>query len=341
MKIDAGLHGELADVSAKARRLEAAGFDGAFSYEVAHDPFLPLAIAATVTERITLGTSIAVAFARNPMTLAIVASDLHRLSRGRFVLGIGSQIKPHITKRFSMPWSHPAARMREMVLAIRAIWSTWTDGVPLQFRGEYYRHTLMTPMFDHGPSPFGCPPIFVAAVGPAMTAVAGEVADGLVAHAFTTPDYFRDVTLPHVERGLSASGRTRADLQITMPIFAVIGRDEAEVAAKAVGTRRQIAFYGSTPAYRGVLEHHGWGELGDELNRLSKQGEWQRMGEIIDDDVLRAFAAVGDAPTVAAEIVRRYGGLLDRVQLGVDISGAGDGDVGESDAELVSALRAR
>jgi probable F420-dependent oxidoreductase len=340
VKVDAGLHGDLADVATRARQLEAAGFDGAFSYEVAHDPFLPLAIAATATERLTLGTSIAVAFARNPMTLAVVSSDLHRLSRGRFVLGIGSQIKPHITKRFSMPWSRPAARMRELVLAIRAIWSTWNDGVPLQFRGEFYRHTLMTPMFDHGPSVFGNPLIFVAAVGPVMTAVAGEVADGLVAHAFTTSEYFRDVTLPHVERGLAAAGRTRADLQITMPVFAVVGRDEAEVAAKAVGARRQIAFYGSTPAYRGVLEHHGWGDLGDELNRLSKQGEWQTMGEIIDDDVLGAFAAVGDATTVAAELVRRYGGLLDRVQLGVDISGAGSGDIGAADAELVAALRA-
>jgi probable F420-dependent oxidoreductase len=340
MKIDAGLHGELSDTADRVRRIEAAGFDGAFSYEVAHDPFLPLAIAATVSEHITLGTSIAVAFARNPMTLAVVSSDLHRLSRGRFVLGIGSQIKPHITKRFSMPWSQPAARMRELVLAIRAIWSTWNDGLPLRFRGEFYRHTLMTPMFDHGPSPYGNPPIFVAAVGPAMTAVAGEVADGLVAHAFTTPEYFRDVTLPHVERGLVAAGRSRADFQITMPVFAVVGRDEAEVAAKATGTKRQIAFYGSTPAYRGVLEHHGWGDLGDELNRLSKQGQWQKMGDIVDDDVLRAFAAVGDAATVADEIARRYGGLLDRVQLGVDLSGAASGDAEGSNAELVAALRA-
>jgi probable F420-dependent oxidoreductase len=344
MKVDAGLHCDLADVADTARRIESAGFDGAVSFEVAHDPFLPLAVASSVTHRIALGTSIAVAFARNPMTLAVVASDLQRASRGRFMLGLGSQIKPHVTKRFSMPWSSPAARMRELVLAMRAIWATWNDGTPLRFRGEFYRHTLMTPMFDHGPNPYGDPPVFVAAVGPAMTAVAGEVADGMVAHAFTTPEYFRAVTLPNLERGLSRSGRTRADVQVAMPAFVVVGRDDDEIAAKALATRRQIAFYGSTPAYRGVLEHHGWGALGDELNRLSKQGEWQKMGDVIDDDVLHAFAVVGDATTVGREVVRRYGGLVDRLQLGVDIGGGGitgeSADLSPTSAALVDALRA-
>ncbi|HEX7096656.1 MAG TPA: LLM class F420-dependent oxidoreductase [Acidimicrobiales bacterium] len=333
MKIDVGINVALRDAGAEAKRIEAAGYDGAFSFEIAHDPFLPLALAATQTKRIALGTAIAVAFARNPMSLAVTASDLHRLSGGRLILGLGSQIKPHITKRFSMPWSQPARRMRELILAMRAIWAAWHDGTPLRFRGEFYRHTLMTPMFDQGPSPCGDPRIFLAAVGPEMTAVAGEVADGLVAHAFTTPEYFRAVTLPNLERGLAASGRSRADVEITMPVFVVTGRDEAEVEAKAVATRQQLAFYGSTPAYRGVLEHHGWGELGDELNRLSKQGEWQRMGALIDDEVLQAFAVVGDPAGAAKQLRDRYGGLLDRVLLGLA------GDDHEADAAFVEALR--
>jgi probable F420-dependent oxidoreductase len=316
--------------------IEDAGYDGAFSVEIAHDPFLPLALAAKATERITLGTSIAVAFARNPMTLAVTAADLHRLSHGRLILGLGSQIKPHITKRFSMPWSSPAARMRELILAMRAIWATWNDGAPLRFRGEFYRHTLMTPMFDQGPSPFGDPPVFLAAVGPAMTAVAGEVADGLVAHGFTTPEYFRAVTLPELERGLALSGRSRDAVQITMPVFVVIGRDDAELRERSRAARMQLAFYGSTPAYRGVLEHHGWGELGDELNRLSKQGEWQQMGDAIDDEVLRAFAIVGEPSSIADQLAARYGGVLDRVQLGLTEGGP---DEAASAAALIEAIR--
>jgi probable F420-dependent oxidoreductase len=333
VKVDAIIHGDLADAADVARRVEALGYDGAICAEVAHDPFLPLALAATATERITLTTGIAVAFARNPMTVAVTASDIHRLSNGRFVLGLGSQIKPHITKRFSMPWSSPAARMREFILAVRAIWATWNDGAPLQFRGEFYRHTLMTPMFDQGPSEVGSPPIYLAAVGPVMTEVAGEVADGLMAHGFTTPEYFRAVTLAHLERGLAASGRSRADVQVTVPLFMVTGRDEAEIAARLQPARMQLAFYGSTPAYRPVLEHHGWGELGEELNRLSKRGEWEKMGDAIDDDVLHAFAIIGDPAGAAAEIGRRFGGLLDRVQIGLN------GGDPESTADLVAALR--
>jgi probable F420-dependent oxidoreductase len=332
--VDAILHGHLRDSAASARRIEALGYDGAVCAEVAHDPFLPLALAADATERITLLTGIAVAFARNPMSVAITASDMHRLSGGRFVLGLGSQIKPHITKRFSMPWSSPAARMREFILAVRAIWSSWSDGSPLQFRGEFYRHTLMTPMFDQGPSEYGNPPIFLAAVGPSMTAVAGEVADGLMAHGFTTPEYFRAVTLAHLERGLAAAGRTRADVQITVPLFMVTGRDEAELAARLQPARAQLAFYGSTPAYRPVLEHHGWGELGDELNRLSKQGEWKKMGDAIDDEVLRTFAVIGEPASIAAQINERYGDLIDRVQIGIE------GGDPESSGALVEALHA-
>jgi probable F420-dependent oxidoreductase len=317
MKTDAIIHGNLADAAAAIRRAEDAGFDGVVAVEISHDPFLPLTLGAAVTERVDLITGIAVAFARNPMNAAVIANDINRLSNGRFILGLGSQIKPHITKRFSMPWSDPAARMREFVLAIRAIWESWNEGTPLQFRGDYYRHTLMTPMFDQGPSECGDPRIFVAAVGPAMTAVAGEVADGLMAHGFTTPSYLRDVTMVNLAKGLERSNRSRSDVEVTIPIMSAVGRDEAEVAPKLAAVRQQLAFYGSTPAYRGVLEHHGWGDVGDELNRLSKQGEWVAMADLITDEMLREFAVIGDLESVSAEIKQKFGGLVDRVQMGL------------------------
>lgn len=317
MKIDAIVNRPLAETAAAARAVEEAGFDGLVSVEIANDPFLPLVLAADATDRIDLLTGIAVAFARNPMNVAVMANDLNRFSGGRFVLGLGSQIKPHVTKRFSMPWSDPAARMREFVLALRAIWHAWDTGEPLAFRGDYYRHTLMTPMFDQGPSDVGDPRVFVAAVGPGMTRIVGEVADGLLAHGFTTASYLRDVTLANLARGLEASGRSRADIEVSVPVMCAVGRDDAEVAASLVGLRRQLAFYGSTPAYRGVLEHHGWGALGDELHRLSKRGEWVAMGDAIGDEVVREFAVVGDPASVAAEIRRRFDGLVDRVQTGL------------------------
>lgn len=317
MKTDAIIHGNLADAAAAIRQAEDAGFDGVVAVEISHDPFLPLTLGATATERVDLITGIAVAFARNPMNAAVIANDINRLSNGRFILGLGSQIKPHITKRFSMPWSDPAARMREFVLAIRAIWESWNEGTPLAFRGDYYRHTLMTPMFDQGPSECGDPRIFVAAVGPAMTAVAGEVADGLMAHGFTTPSYLRDVTMVNLAKGLERSNRSRSDVEVTIPIMSAVGRDDAEVAPKLAAVRQQLAFYGSTPAYRGVLEHHGWGDVGDELNRLSKQGEWVAMGDLITDEMLREFAVIGDLESVSTEIKQKFGGLVDRVQMGL------------------------
>ncbi len=217
MDVDGGIGFDPAGVIETARLAERVGYDGLWSAEVTHDPFLPLVLAAEHTQRIKLGTGIAVAFARNPMSLAVLANDLQTLSKGRFMLGLGSQIKPHIEKRFSMPWSHPAPRMRELILAIRAIWASWSDGSRLAFRGEYYRHTLMTPMFDPGPNPFGAPRIFLAGVGEKMTEVAGEVADGMLAHGFTTERYLREVTLPALERGLAAGGRVRSDVRDLLP----------------------------------------------------------------------------------------------------------------------------
>ena len=295
-----------------ATRAESIGYDGLWSAETSHDPFLPLALAAEHTERLQLGTGIAVAFARNPMTLATVANDLQTISKGRCMLGLGSQIKAHVEKRYSMPWSHPAARMRELILAIRAIWSSWSDGSRLAFRGEFYRHTLMTPMFDPGPNPHGNPPIFLAAVGPRMTEVAGEVADGMIVHGFTTERYLREVTLPALERGFAAGSRSRSDFQISYPGMVITALDEAGFDAAAAATKKQIAFYGSTPAYRPVLELHGWGDLQTELHTLSRRGEWDEMAELIDDDVLGTFAVIGELEVIADRVRERFGDIVDR-----------------------------
>lgn len=312
MRIDGTVGFDPAAVVDRAREAEAAGYDGIWSAETSHDPFLPLVLAAAHTERIQVGTGIAVAFARNPMTLATTANDLQAMARGRFMLGLGSQIKPHIEKRFSMPWSHPAPRMRELIRAIRAIWASWADGSRLAFRGEFYRHTLMTPMFDPGPNPFGNPPIFLAAVGTRMAAVAGEVADGLLAHAFTTERYLREVTLPALERGIALGGRSRSAIEVSLPGMVVTGIDDAGFAAAMSATRKQLAFYGSTPAYRPVLELHGWGALQDDLNTLSKRGAWDEMTGLIDDEVLEAFAVVGDLDALPGMVRARFGGLVDR-----------------------------
>ncbi len=312
MKVDGGIGFDPNGIAETARAAEAAGYDGVWSAETSHDPFIPLAIAAEATERLELGTAIAVAFARNPMQLAVLANDLQALSQGRFILGLGSQIKPHITKRYSMPWSHPAPRMKELIEAIRAIWSSWETGGPLEFRGEFYTHTLMTPFFNPGPNPHGNPRIVLAAVGEHMTEVAGEAADGLLVHGFTTERYLREVSLPALERGAAKAGKTRADLTVSSPGFVVTGADEDEIAAASTAVRAQIAFYGSTPAYRGVLELHGWNELQPELNTLSKRGEWKKMGELIDDDILDAFAVVAPLVDVPRRVLERFGDVVDR-----------------------------
>jgi probable F420-dependent oxidoreductase len=246
------------------------------------------------------------------MNLAILANDIQELSGGRFILGLGSQIKPHITKRYSMPWSHPAPRMRELILAIRAIWEAWATGGQLGFRGEFYTHTLMTPFFDPGPNPFGNPKILLAGVGELMTEVAGEVADGMLVHGFTTERYLREVSIPALERGAAKAGKTRKDLVVSFPGFVITGETDQAMAEATTAVKRQIAFYGSTPAYRPVLELHGWGDLQSELNTLSKRGEWEAMGELIDEEMLSAFAVVCPLEQVAERVTARYGDLVDR-----------------------------
>ncbi|HUY64068.1 MAG TPA: LLM class F420-dependent oxidoreductase [Acidimicrobiales bacterium] len=313
MRVDGGIGFDPSDAVETAKRAEEDGFDGVWCAETCHDPFLPLILAAEHTDRVELGTGIAVAFARNPMTTAVLANDLQSYSKGRFLLGLGSQIKPHIEKRFSMPWSHPAPRMREFIQAMRAIWSAWHDGTKLAFRGDFYTHTLMTPFFNAGPNPYGVPQVYLAAVGEKMTEVAGEVADGLLAHGFTTERYMREVTVPALQRGLAVAGRSRQDFEISYPAMIVTGSDEAEMQTAMGAVKAQLAFYGSTPAYKPVLDLHGWGELHSELNRLSKRGDWAAMAEMIPDEVVRAFAVVGSLDEVPAEIAKRFGDMVTRI----------------------------
>ena len=312
MKVDGGLGSDLDKVPAQAKALEDAGMSGLMTSETAHDPFFPLLVAAQNTQRVELMTSIAVAFARTPMNLAYVGHDLNHYSKGRFVLGLGSQIRPHITKRFSMPWSSPAARMREFILAMRAIWATWHEQQPLQFTGKFYTHTLMTPFFTPTENEYGAPKVFLAAVGPMMTEVAGEVADGILLHAFTTEKYMRETTLPALERGWAKAGKKREDFEITYSGFVVTGPTEEAMQEAAVATKRQIAFYGSTPAYKVVLDSIGVGDLQGELNAMSKQGRWEEMGHLITDDIMKEFAVVEEPDGLADAIVSRYGDMVDR-----------------------------
>jgi probable F420-dependent oxidoreductase len=295
--------------------LEKRGYDAAFSAEINNDPFLPLVLAAEHSRDIALTTSISVAFARNPMTLATLAWDLNQYARGRFTIGLGSQIKQHITRRFSMPWSRPAARMREFIQALRTIWSCWETGDKLDFNGEFYQHNLMTPMFVPSNREFGTPGINLAAVGPLMTEVAAEVADGVIAHGFTTAKYLEEVTLPAVQRGLQKSGRSRAELDISSPLMVVSGASEEAFTQSKLAVQGQIAFYASTPAYRPVLELHGWGELQEAANQMTREGRWEDMGGLIDDEILNTFAVVSeDIDAVPRLLAERYTGLVDTWQ---------------------------
>ncbi len=298
-------------------RLEEIGYDGAFSFEAKHDPFLPLVLAAENTTKLRLGTAIAIAFARNPMNLANLAYGVQSISGGRFMLGLGSQVRPHIEKRFSMEWSKPAARMREIVLAIRAIFDAWEGKAKLNFRGEFYTHTIMIPAFDPGPNPFGPPPIVTGGFGPLMTQVAGEAADGFIAHPFNSREALLKNTMPALEAGLTKSGRKREDIEIICATLTVTAdsNDEQEFERSKLAARKQLAFYGSTPAYKPTLDVHGWGELHLELNRMSKEGKWDEMTDLISDDILETIAVVGPRETIAQKIHERLDGIADGVSL--------------------------
>jgi probable F420-dependent oxidoreductase len=316
MKIEmAILERDFTATGAAAAQLEARGLDCGVIFESARDPFLQVLLAAQQTSRLEIATGVAIAFARSPMIVAQSANDLQTLSRGRFVLGLGSQIRPHIERRFSMPWSRPAARMREYVAALRAIWRAWQTGEKLDFRGEFYTHTLMTPMFTPGPNPFGVPPVFVAGVGPRMIEVAGEVGDGLYVHPLNTPSFVADVVLPSVQKGLAAVGRKRGDFQISCQTIAMVGGNDEQIQQARNKAKGQISFYGSTPAYQVVLDHMGKGHIHPELNRLSKQGKWFEMMGLITDDMLDDIGVSGTPAEVGSRLVARNRSFADRTMI--------------------------
>jgi probable F420-dependent oxidoreductase len=318
-----------------AERLEAQGLDCGVVFEAGHEAFLQVLLALQRTHRLEIATGVAIAFARSPMIVAQTANDLQILSGGRFILGLGSQIKPHIERRFSMPWSRPASRMREYVRAVRAIWHAWQTGERLDFRGEFYTHTLMTPAFNPGPNPFGVPRVFVAGVGPKMIEVAGEVGDGMFVHPLNTPSFVSEVVLPSLQKGLDAAGKKRSDFELSCQTIALVGANDKQIQTARNKAKGQISFYGSTPAYKGVLDHMGVGDIHPELNRLSKQGKWLEMIALITDEMLDEIAVSGTPSEVGAQLVARNGAFADRTMVMMY------NETGDPDAvpDLVRAMR--
>jgi probable F420-dependent oxidoreductase len=306
---------DLRSVAAPARRAAALGFGCLWSAETKHDPFLPLAVAATATSTITLGTAIAVVFPRSPMVLANLAWDLQKASDGRFILGLGTQVKGHNERRFSVPWEAPAPRLREVVLALRAIWDAWQHRTRLDFRGRHYRFDLMTPFFDPGPIEHPRIPIYLAAVNPAMGRLAGEVADGLCVHSFHTARYLREVVRPAVEAGLARAGRSPAGFEYRAATMAVVADTEEELEERKRAVKQQIAFYASTRTYEPVLAVHGLADLVPHLHRKSIEGDWQGMADLVTDEILDLVSVSGTWDTIGARLLERYDGLCDRIQL--------------------------
>jgi probable F420-dependent oxidoreductase len=298
------------DAIDRAHALREAGASGAFTFEGQHDPFTPLTLASTVGD-LDLMTNVAIAFPRNPIHLAHQANDLQLLTEGRFTLGLGTQVRTQIEKRFGADFDRPVARMREMVGALRAIFAAWNAGERLDFRGEYFQHTLMTPAFNPGPNPYGAPPIYLGALGPRLTRTTAEIADGLLVMPFGSKRFLHEVVMPEVREGLAIAGRDAADFAVVPEIIVSVGTEDTD----HIAARRLLGFYGSTPAYRPVLAVHGWGDLQPELNALSKQGRWEEMGRLIDDDILHTIAACGSPADVAAHIRDRIGGVSDQVCL--------------------------
>ncbi|MBX3085126.1 MAG: TIGR03617 family F420-dependent LLM class oxidoreductase [Anaerolineae bacterium] len=314
MKFDATLsYSSLREVSAIAQAAEQIGFDGLWSTETAHNPFLPLTLAANVTQRLDLGTAISVAFPRSPMVTAQLAWDLAEQSGGRFILGLGTQIKPHIVRRFSTVWDSPGPRLREYVLSLRAIWNTFQNSAPLSYKGEFYQFSLMTPFFSSGRIKTPEIPIYIAGVNAYLCRLAGELCQGFHVHPFHTATYLRDAILPNIEQGAAAAGRTRKDVALTCAIFVVTGEDQDEIAQNTFAVKSQIAFYASTPTYVPVLEAHGWQDLHGKLNSLSRNGQWAEMADLISDEMLNEFAVVAAPADLARKVRDRYEELLDRV----------------------------
>ena len=313
MKLDVGmLTHDLKTLPEYARKVEAMGYDCLWSAETQHDPYLPLGVAATVTSRIKLGTNIATVFSRSPMITAHIAWDLQKASGGRFTLGLGTQVKAHNERRFSVKFESPASKMAEAIRAIRAIWNTWQTGAKLDFKGRFYTFDVMTPFFNPGPIDHPQIPIFIAAVNPFMCGVAGELCDGLHVHPFNSPKYLREIVQPAVNEGLKAAGKRREDFTYATSSFVIIGDTEAECAPQRVAVKQQIAFYASTRTYEPVLAAHGWQDLVPQLHRKSVEGDWKGMADLITDEMLETYAVTGTHETIAARLQERYAGLLDR-----------------------------
>ena len=316
VKLDLGfMTFDLHEIPAYARRAEELGVGALWSAETKHDPFLPLAVAASNTSRIQLGTAIAVAFPRSPMILAHTAWDLQKASGGRFVLGLGTQVKAHNLRRFSVAWEPPGPRLREVVLAVRAIWDCWQTGAPLAFRGQSYRFDLMTPFFNPGPIEHPRIPIYIAAVNPYMAQMAGEICDGLHVHSFHSPKYLREVIRPAVEVGLAKAGRSPKDFTFRASTMVVVGDDAEELERNKRAVKQQIAFYASTRTYQAVLAVHGLDHLVPRLHAKSLEGDWQSMADLISDETLDHFAVTATWETLGAKLRERYDGLCDRTQL--------------------------
>jgi probable F420-dependent oxidoreductase len=318
MQLDAGFGvegGYLRSAADVARAAESLGFAGLWSSETKHDAFLPLAIAADATERIELGTSVAIAFSRSPMEVAQTAWDLQDLSGGRFILGLGTQVKAHIRRRFSMPWDRPVARLREYIQALRAIWDTFQTDVPLSFEGEFYRHTLMTPFFDPGPTEHPEIPVHIAGVNTRLAALAGELCDGFHVHPFHSPEYVRQTVKPAIAEGAEKAGRDPERVELATSSFVITGESPAEVEEQREKMRAQLAFYASTPTYRVVLETHGWEDVGGMLGTLARDRKWEEMPKLVTDEMLHAFVVEAAADEVGPALRDRYEGLIDRVAL--------------------------
>jgi probable F420-dependent oxidoreductase len=318
MKLDAALGTEgkyLKDVDRSARAAEALGFAGLWTSETKHDAFLPLAIAANETHHIDLGTSVAIAFSRSPMETAQTAWDLQDLSNGRFVLGLGTQVKAHITRRFSMPWDRPTARLREYIMALRAIWESFQTEGPLEFEGEFYRHTLMTPFFDPGPIDYPEIPIYIAGVNTGLAKLAGEVCDGFHVHPFHSPEYVSRTVIPAITAGAEGVGRDPWQVTLATSAFVIAAESEEEAAEQRESVRAQISFYASTPTYRTVLEAHGWEGVGEKLGTMAREKKWREMPALVTDEMLGAFAIEAAPDDIGSALKERYTGLINRVTL--------------------------
>jgi probable F420-dependent oxidoreductase len=316
MKVDTALPLDLAQVAQAAQRAEALGYDGAFTPETGHDPFLPLAIAAEHTERLQLGTAVAIAFPRSPMATAQIAWDLQKFSKGRFVAGLGTQVKGHIVRRYGMDWHPPGPRLKEYVLMMRAVWDSWQNGSKPSFEGKYYRYTLTSPFFSPGPIDQPKIPVHISAINPYNCRLVGEVCDGIKLHGFNTPKYLREVILPNIHAGAKKAGRDPKEIEICGLGFVITGKTEEEVEKAKAPARQQIAFYGSTRTYKPVLDIEGWGDLNQELFALSIEGKWQDMATRITDDMLDRFAVIGTHDQIVKRIKEKSAGLIDRVTFG-------------------------